>query len=124
MPELFHLELDAATGIARIPVRGSYSIDEFLAALPGTWTQPGYRSHHRLWDLSRAELDFSTRELRRLARYVLRDRGVDAFRTAYLVGSELHFGMARMFESLTHGSGIERSVFRDRSDAERWLLRR
>ena len=119
---IYELELDPATGIAMIAVEGSPSADEFFAALPGTWAQPGYKTHHRLWDLRRANLDFDAQEIRQLARFVLRDRSPDPCRTAYLVGSELQFGMARMFESLTHGSGIERGVFRDRAEAEAWLL--
>jgi hypothetical protein len=118
----YQLELDPDTGIARITVEGGYTMEEFFAEIPGTWSQPGYKSHPRLWDFRRADLGFTTEEMRRLARFVLRGRGSDAHRTAYLVGSELQFGMARMFESLTHGSGVERGVFRDPAAAVAWLL--
>ena len=120
----YHLELDPATGIATIRVEGRYTMDEFFDHLPETWSQPGYKSHPRLWDLRGADLEFSSAEIRRLAQFVVRARGGDPHRTAFVLGSELQFGMARMFESLTHGSGVERGVFRDLSVAVAWLEER
>lgn len=71
---VYELELEPATGIASIAVVGRHSADEFFAALPGTWTQPGYKTHDRIWDFRRADLAFSTRDVRRLARFLLRER--------------------------------------------------
>ena len=42
-------------------------------------------------------------------------------RCAFLVGSDLHFGLVRMFEALTDGVPLSISAFRDRVEAMKWL---
>jgi hypothetical protein len=42
-------------------------------------------------------------------------------RCAFLVESDLHFGLVRMFEALSDGIALSISAFRDRVEAMRWL---
>jgi hypothetical protein len=42
-------------------------------------------------------------------------------RCAFLVESDLHFGLVRMFEALSDGIPLSISAFRDRVEATRWL---
>ena len=42
-------------------------------------------------------------------------------RVAIAAPDDVTFGMARMFEAFRHGGGTEYAVFRDMSEARRWL---
>jgi hypothetical protein len=65
----------------------------------------------------------SAKELRAIAAEV---RGWSKARTprircAFLVESDLHFGLVRMFEALSDGIALSISAFRDRVEAMKWL---
>ena len=57
-------------------------------------------------------------DIRRLAQESPFAAGV---KRAFLVSSELHFGLSRMAQSLGKASGLHMEVFRERSAAFAWL---
>jgi hypothetical protein len=66
-------------------------------------------------------LDFSAAELRQLAASAMTDRSA---RQAIVVGSELGFGLARMFEAFSAVSKDNENVrvFRNADEARSWVL--
>lgn len=74
-----------------------------------------------LWDLREAEFDLDPTEVRELAVFV-KGRSPDRdLRTAFVVGGDLEFGLARMFGVLRETETSETAVFRDRERAVSWL---
>jgi hypothetical protein len=64
------------------------------------------------------ELEASTDFLKALAKQTVFARGT---RRAYVVTSDLHFGLARMLAAYAEAEGSEIGVFRTMEEAEGWL---
>jgi hypothetical protein len=77
-----------------------------------------------VWDLSGADAFPVTREqVRRLASYVMRAWGGSTdYRAAFIVGSDLTFGMTRMFEQLLDLFDDDNvKIFKSIDEAEVWI---
>ena len=76
-------------------------------------------SHNHLVDLREVtELRVARDTIEAVARVSVFARGV---RRAVVASSDFHYGMARMFEIFSDGTGRTVTVFRDVREAEDWL---
>ncbi len=115
--------IDVEKGIVYITVTGPITLTEIkedLAQLAAaTSRQPGMP---RLIDLRGATSHLTKEETAQLADLVKSSpRAVSKTRRALLVGSDLSFGMYRMFESFAAGGAVDYRVFRDEAEARAWL---
>ena len=76
-----------------------------------------------LHDVREADFDVTTEEVRSLVSLLgeAGSRPGPERRLAYLVSSDLNFGMVRMFEVLSEQSGVQIHVFRELVQAKAWL---
>ncbi len=79
------------------------------------------RPQLRLWDLSGPGWHLSSAELARLADFA-RERFPLPARVAFVVGSDLAYGLTRIHEAFREQPQLAFGVFRDREEALAWLL--
>jgi hypothetical protein len=60
--------------------------------------------------------------VRELADFTVGSRPGERGRNAFLVASEVTYGLCRMYEMLVDTSKLEHQVFRDHAAAVEWLL--
>lgn len=75
----------------------------------------------RLWDFRDSAVDFTAAELAEIAS-VSNRMGWHPSKIAILVGNDLTFGLSRMYQVFRESEHTAVSVFRDESEALRWLL--
>ncbi len=78
-----------------------------------------------LWDISEADVSsFTTAEVESVAKLVNENWGASGNnKGAFVASGALGYGLTRMFEILLeHGTKNQISVFRNRKEAEEWLL--
>jgi hypothetical protein len=116
------IAIDAARGLVIVTVTGELS-DETLLEIPAALhANPELRPESSLLvDLSGAEgRRVTSAGVRRLAEQPL--YFAKSSRRAVVVPSDLGFGVARMYDLLRDASGGGVRVYRDRAEAEAWLL--
>lgn len=104
---------------------GSYDGPTLIAEIRSVYEAPGFILRANvLWDISRGDFRTVTREeIRVVASYIQGAwRGTTDLRGALVTGSDLNFGLARMYEQLQGVyQGDNLRVFHDLEPALRWL---
>lgn len=118
------IEIDTNRRIVLVTPAKSLTVDEACATLRAMVALPDFKkSMPSIWDLRYTELmhingqDIAT--LSKVAVELERERG--AAKTAIVVGSDLSYGLGRMFELLNGTYHLEARVFRDMPSAEYWV---
>ena len=110
-------------GLVTVSASATVNAAQLVALRQQVNNDPDYDSRWPvLVDLSGAStLDFTATDLRQLAASAMTDPSA---RQAIVVGSELGFGLARMFEAFSavskHNENVR--VFRSADEAQRWVL--
>jgi len=111
-------------GVSFHVASGTIGADVILKAFQDLYDDADY-SHtlHSLWDFRNCTSDLSSEDLRRILHYeqtIL--SGPGAGKVALVVGSNLDFGLARMYHMLSEQK-IDRlfMVFRDYNQALKWI---
>jgi hypothetical protein len=117
------LQFDPERNHVRIVMTGALSREAIRAAFDAAVADERYRAGMaRLWDFRAADpatLDSET--VVELGRYSLRfPPGINDVKVAIVSGSELGFGLSRMFE-MTSQAKTRLGIFRDLAAAEDWL---
>jgi len=119
--------IDPKTGLRRHKVDGTFTLGVIRTVLQAIYSRPDFRADADvLWDFRDATPDFSADEVQQLADYVAKHWGPEGkSKAAFVVTSDLQFGMTRMYEMLLNSqSKNSLMVFRKIEDAERWLAER
>jgi len=115
---------DEGSGVAFFSVSGTISLEDLRAALSELYaTRPPGLPRNHLWDFREAEVDWSSDEIRGFASWVGANRQPDEGRTAVVVATDFHFGLARMYEVFSSDFPVEFVVFRDLEAATAWVTR-
>lgn len=114
---------DKQKGIVYTTVKGDLTVEEIRASMAEMVASPDYRPDMRgLIDLRGVTKLLTTEDTGRLAQTIKSTPNlVGRSRRALLVGSDLSYGMYRMFEALVSGGNAEYRVFRDETEAREWL---
>jgi hypothetical protein len=118
---------DVAQRVIFVQLRGRVTAEELFAHQENTISRPEYAGFHEFVDVSEAaELVYtSEHDVRALAALSAKSDPLGPrTRLAIVAVSDLHFGMARMYESfrsLAPSSGRDVGVFRNRADALEWM---
>jgi O-methyltransferase involved in polyketide biosynthesis len=102
-------------------------MDEVRRTLEETYAHSDFRPEAgAVWDLTGVTIDLPTEEVRHLADFVGKLAGDRApGRAALLVSGELDEGLIKMYESILSGQSSKPiMIFRDKEEAERWLLQK
>ncbi|MFC1575068.1 hypothetical protein ACFL5A_00275 [Gemmatimonadota bacterium] len=118
MPVTYRIE--SGVGLVLTTASGTVTDDEALRHQAALSADPGFRPDLRQLVLfTEATAFFLTTEgVKRLA-------STDPFsvgsRRAFVADQDLQFGIARMYQAMTEGTGAELRVFRDEAEARNWL---
>ncbi len=119
-------QIDPGTGNRTHTVTGDIMLDEVLKTLEETYAHPDFRSEAgAVWDLTAANIDIATEDVRHIADFVGKLVGDDApGKAALLVSSEIEPGIVKMYESILSGQSSKPIVvFQDMDEAQRWLTK-
>ena len=118
-------KIDAETGLRTHVLTGGVSQEEVEDALREVYSRPDFvPDADTLCDLREADLgQLSHTIIKSIASYVAKNRGAESgARTAIVVGRDLTFGLARMYEQMLEASSdVSVMVFRDMDEAMAWL---
>ena len=115
--------IDPDKGIVWTTVTGELTLAEIRADMAQLAANPAYRPDlPGLVDMRGVTKFLTAEETAQLAEQLKSSpKVVNRARRALLVGSELSFGMYRMFEALMSGGTVEYFVFRDEAEARAWV---
>ena len=117
----YALNIDDASGIARITVWGKPTIEEMMDVLQRLTAEGAFVTSKRLWDVRGATGVLTSDEMEQLARAALaRDNG-GAARVAIVAAVDVVYGLSRVFEVYRESKDVTVQVFRDLDEALRWL---
>jgi hypothetical protein len=105
-------------GIAEISFTGTPRLSEIIQIIDDLAETDV--SDLRLWDFSKTTLDFTTQELREIASHG-KSKFILINRIAMVAGSDLVFGLMRMFAVFREQEHTKVHVFRSREKAINWL---
>ena len=122
-PMQVHRTIDEIKGIVCTTITGEISLRDIQADMARLASEPSYRPQMRgLIDLRQATSLMSTDEMLTLTQLIKSSpRTVSGARRALLVGSDLMYGLYRMFESFSSGGTVHYHVFFDENEARQWL---
>ncbi len=119
------MQVDDERGLLRVFLSGRFKLAEWFGVLDAMPTTPGFHTGlHTIFDGRDAQFGFSSEEIQRLV-MKLRDRVESrgtGFRSAFVVGVEVDYGIARMITALIDQLPFEAAAFRSVTEAESWVL--
>jgi len=120
----WHASVDEDLHVLRIVLEGTIDLESWRTVLQKLPETPGLRPGiNTLVDARAASLDFfltGSRPLIELVKAYLGKRG-GGYRSAWVVSSDLDYGVSRMVQSTLRALPIEAAVFRDIGEAEAWV---
>ena len=116
--------IEAGTGFRTHTVSGLISLDEVRGTLEEVYKRADFNpGAPALWDLTGADIDMPTEDVRHLADFVGKLVGEGpGGKVAIVVSRDMEAGLARMYETiLTSLSRKPMKVFHDPGEAKNWL---
>jgi len=120
--------IDRENHLVRVRLVGRITPEDLEQGFEARAREPGYEpGMDLLLDCTDATIEFGRTGVQRILRYFASRRAErgSGFRVALVGNSDLNFGMARMYETLSGleaGYPEEARAFRDAEEARRWLL--
>lgn len=105
-------------------VKGVFDVNELSEYLKGLYNSLDSGSEMKsCWDLRDADFtSISTEDVQATMEYVSQNWGKDKTRAAFVVSRDLEYGMLRMYQTMMElNNPSEVSVFRDMSEARKWV---
>lgn len=121
----FTTSYDVAARLLLVCVNGQVGVELFAAAMKEITTSAEYPANvDTIWDFRAADFSATGPEgMRRLLAIRTGYTGRAGSRTAFVVGSDVAYGMARMFQLLADGNiPQDLSVHRTTDEALQWIL--
>ncbi|MGR8949693.1 MAG: hypothetical protein ACU84Q_16750 [Gammaproteobacteria bacterium] len=121
------IEIDEDIGIIRVTPRRPVTVDDACAAIKEIIDIPGFcPGLPSVWDLRQTELmHINADDIKVISKQAntFKDERGEA-RIAFIVNSDLAYGLGRMFEMINATSHIDARVFRRYEEGECWALNR
>ena len=117
-------QFDDLNNMVSIKLNGQLTERNILEAFDLAVKNPQYKNGMgRLWDFREADLSkLSTTTIQSMAKYSLKfPPGINDVRVAFVIGRDLEYGLARMFEAFSSKAHTLISIFDDVNEAETWL---
>ena len=119
------IEIDDERGIVRVVPTKPITLNDACAAIDAIIAAPGFSAGlPSIWDMRYTELmHINADDIKRISEYannVKEQRG--NARIAFIVSSNLAYGLGRMFEMFNATSHIRARVFRNYEEGEAWAL--
>lgn len=114
--------IDPDRGFARHVATGVVEVADFLDALREVYAHPIHRPEDGgIWDARGADAtSLTAADLRDFVDFIREQRGPQPGRTALVVGRDVEYGLARMYQVFAE-SVVEFEVFRSWDDAVAWV---
>ena len=104
-----------------VQIIGHTTLQDFYALTEKISDGKKYIHNRRFYDFRKSQLDLSTEEMRTLAAKT-KQLSQGYSKVALLAGSDLSYGLSRMFEVLREQDYSDIYVFRDEDKAMEWIL--
>jgi hypothetical protein len=122
---MIHFHFPADIDAAVFEVAGEFSVADYLDAMDRFMRSEGfYPGINSIWDVRQAVTDAITGEdLQVIAEHIkkIASKRGPKWKVAIVVGSDLNYGLSRMFQAYTGSSPGEAQVFRSIEEAEAWI---
>jgi len=119
------MRVDDERDLLRVVLSGRFGLNEWFEVLDEMPNTPGFHlGIHAIFDGREAHFGFSSDEIQRLVmklRYRVEGRGT-GFRSAFVVGAEVDYGIGRMIGALTDQLPFDTAAFQSVTEAESWVL--
>ena len=119
------IKIDDERGIVRVTPARPVTVEDVCLAIDQIIEQPGFKKGlPSIWDMRFTELmNINADDIRQISEYAngVKDKRGDT-RIAFIVNSDLAYGLGRMFEMVNATSHIRARVFRDYQEGEAWAL--
>ena len=119
------IEIDEERGIVRVTPAKPVTVEDACAAIDGIIEKPGFKKGlPSIWDMRYTELmHINAEDIKQISEYAngVKDKRGNA-RIAFVVSSDLAYGLGRMFEMVNATSHINARVFRNYEEGEAWAL--
>lgn len=110
----FELSIDPNTGLALATCSGTLSLDDAREGAQALWAHPDWQGEGVVWDFRAARLDFTSVDVRELARFILAHQPArPPKRVAFVTAREMEFGLVRMFEVFREHPSTDVKAFRE-----------
>jgi hypothetical protein len=103
-----------------ISITGDPCVDDIKQILDQIQNASGYTHSARLWDFQASSFTFSQNEVLDIASYASTSDRRPA-KVAMLVKEDLSYGVSRMYEVFRNTDLTQINVFKDKTEAVRWL---
>ncbi|MCG6910454.1 MAG: hypothetical protein LJE94_10070 [Deltaproteobacteria bacterium] len=114
-------EICEKQGVLVVKIEGDPEVSDITQALDQIRDESGYRNLARLWDFRNATFNFSVSELEEIAAHAA-SADLERTKVAMLVSQDLSFGVSRMYRAYRQNEFTDVNVFKDESEAIKWLL--
>lgn len=121
MPSTYEIFKDLRLVI--VTTSGPANSQEIIEMLTHMYADPDFSSaYDYLWDARGRTEPFSIQDTKKTESHVVKYKGTDRPKRAFLVSKDVDYGMGRVYESLRHSrSDVDIEIFRDREEALKWL---
>jgi hypothetical protein len=113
-------EIDVEARLVSIKYHGDISMDDIRKNREALSSEPDFdSSYNMLVDMTEvSSFQLSSNEARQMAKSTIFSK---SSKIGIVVNSDFHFGIARMFQSNKGAFGDRTLVFREMSEARRWI---
>ena len=119
------ITIDEERGIVRVTPAKPVTVQDACDAIDGIIALPGFKKGlPSIWDMRYTELmHINAEDIKQISAYANRVRNERGnARIAFIVSSDLAYGLGRMFEMVNATSHINARVFRNYEEGEAWAL--
>ncbi len=120
----FLIRVDTDTGVAIADCSGVLQLEESLDAVEHLWKTPGWPGKLAVWDLQAASFDLSVSDVMHMASFILENQPANPEKIAFVVSSDVGYGLARMFGAYRDDAKTSFQSFRDFDEAWLWLIKK
>jgi hypothetical protein len=117
------IEPENSDGIVVGVACGELTLKEMHESASAIWREYAGKRARVLWDLRDARFSLTADEVQKMAEFMKQQSPVADLRMAFLVTSDLEFGLIRMFGVFRESQHAKTAVFRDIKQATWWLKR-
>ncbi len=115
------IEIEPETGIAIATCSGVLRQSDAKEGAMSLWKAPGWSGRSVVWDFRKAQFEVSSLDIQNVAKFIISHQpAAPPLKTAFVVQSDLDFGLAREFEGYRYDPLTAFQVFRDYEKAIHW----
>ena len=115
------IQVESKTGLAVCTCSGILGIDEAMNGAKSLWQTQDWPGKAAVWDFREAQFNMDSSGIEEAAQFILHHQpAIPPSKMAFVVRSDLEYGLSRMFEAYRQDQRTDFRVFRDFEEALTW----